>query len=57
MNIKTKIKDEWRKLNLEISYHQKIIKQNSKAGQKFTEEYINWINEKIKHRDTLTNQF
>ena len=49
-----KIKEEWRKLNLEIAQHQKVIKQNTQAGQIFSEEYLNWINEKIARRDYLT---
>jgi hypothetical protein len=57
MNAKTKICDEWRKLNLKIAYHQKVIKQNTKAGQKFTNEYFNWVQDLIKYRDSLTNQF
>jgi hypothetical protein len=33
MNAKTKICDEWRKLNLKIAYHQKVIKQNTKESK------------------------
>ena len=52
-----KLRDEWRQLNLKISQIQKVITQNTKAGQIFTKEYLNWMNELIKRRDYLTTQF
>jgi len=50
-----KIREEWRKLNLEIQNIQKVITLNTKAGQKFSEEYLQWVKEKIEYRDNLTN--
>ena len=50
----TKNRNEWRALNLKIAYHQKVIAQNSKAGQIFTNEYIQWVNQLIERRDYLT---
>ena len=52
-----KLRDEWRQLNLKISQIQKVITQNTKAGQIFTKEYLIWVNELIKRRDYLTTQF
>ena len=57
MNAKTKIRNECQQLNIKIAYHEKVIKQNTKAGQKFTNEYINWLQDLIKYRNSLTNQF
>jgi hypothetical protein len=50
-----KIREEWRKLNLEIQQIQKVIALNTKAGQKFSQEYLQWVKEKIEYRDSLTN--
>lgn len=55
-NGNNKIRDEWRKLNLQIANHQKVIKQNSIAGQVFSTEYLNWLNDLIAYRDSLTNK-
>jgi regulator of replication initiation timing len=55
MKNKIKIREEWRKLNLEIQNIQKVITLNTKAGQKFSEEYLQWVKEKIQYRDNLTN--
>lgn len=51
-----KLREEWRELNLKISQIQKVIAQNTKAGQIFTEEYLNWVNDLINRRDYLTTQ-
>jgi len=50
-----KLKEKWCKLNLEIAQIQKVIKQNTAAGQIFSDEYLNWLDEKIQLRDSLTN--
>jgi hypothetical protein len=50
-----KIREEWRKLNLEIQQIQRVIALNTKAGQNFSEEYLQWVKEKIEYRDNLTN--
>jgi len=50
-----KIREEWRKLNLEIQQIQRVIALNTKAGQKFSEEYLQWVKEKIEYRDNLTS--
>jgi hypothetical protein len=50
-----KIREEWRKLNLEIQQIQRVIALNTKAGQKFSEEYLQWVKEKIEYRDYLTS--
>jgi hypothetical protein len=39
--------EEWRALNLKIAQHQRVIKINSAAGQVFSDEYLNWVNELI----------
>ena len=39
--------DEWRALNLKIAQHQRVIKMNSAAGQVFSEEYLDWVNQLI----------
>jgi hypothetical protein len=57
MNNSIKLRDEWRQLNLKISQIQKVITQNTKAGQIFSKEYLNWVNELINRRDYLTTQF
>ena len=57
MSEKIKIREEWRKLNLEIQQIQKVISQNTKAGQIFTNEYLQWLQSKIERRDALTNLF
>lgn len=49
-----KLREKWSKLNLEIAQHQRVIKQNSSAGQIFSNEYLNWLDEKIQLRDSLT---
>ena len=59
-NIMTKFKqielrEKWKKLNLEIAQIQRVIKQNTAAGQIFSEEYLQWVNEKIQLRDSITN--
>jgi hypothetical protein len=51
-----KLREEWRQLNLKIAQIQKVIAQNTKAGQVFTEEYLNWVNDLINRRDYLTSQ-
>lgn len=51
-----KLREEWRQLNLKIAQIQKLINQNTKAGQVFTEEYLNWVNDLINKRDYLTTQ-
>ena len=56
MNNNIKLREEWRQLNLKIAQIQKVITQNTKAGQVFTEEYFNWLNELINRRDYLTTQ-
>jgi len=56
MNNNIKLREEWRQLNLKIAQIQKVITQNTKAGQVFTEEYLNWVNELINRRDYLTTQ-
>jgi|LakMenE01Jun11ns_1017448.scaffolds.fasta_scaffold9110582_2 hypothetical protein len=50
-----KIREEWRKLNLEIQQIQRVIALNTKAGQNFSEEYLQWVKEKIEYRDNLTS--
>jgi hypothetical protein len=50
-----KLKEKWCKLNYEIAQIQKVIKQNTAAGQIFSEEYLQWVNEKIQLRDSLTD--
>ena len=55
-NEQNKIRNEWRNLNLKISYHQKVIKQNSIAGQVFDAEYLKWVNDMIEYRDSLTSK-
>jgi hypothetical protein len=50
-----KLKEKWCKLNLEIAQIQRVIKQNTAAGQIFSDEYLNWLNEKIQLRDSMTN--
>ena len=42
-----KNRDEFRALNLKIRSHQKTIKINSAAGQVFTQEYLDWVNQLI----------
>jgi hypothetical protein len=42
-----KNRDEFRALNLKIRSHQRTIKTNSAAGQVFTQEYLDWVNELI----------
>jgi hypothetical protein len=39
--------DEFRALNLKIRSHQRTIKMNSAAGQVFTQEYLDWVNQLI----------
>ena len=51
-----KLREEWRELNLKITQIQKVISQNTKAGQVFTEEYLKWVNDLINRRDYLTTQ-
>ena len=50
-----KLRNEWRSLNLKIAQHQKVIKQNTLAGQVFDAEYLNWVQVLIDRRDFLTN--
>ena len=52
---KQKLRDEWRALNLKIAQHQKVITQNSLAGQVFDAEYLDWVKDLINRRDILTN--
>jgi hypothetical protein len=49
------LREKWKKLNLEIAQIQRVIKQNTAAGQIFSEEYLQWVNEKIQLRDSITN--
>jgi hypothetical protein len=42
-----KNRDEFRVLNLKIRSHQRTIKINSAAGQVFTQEYLDWVNQLI----------
>jgi len=55
-NEQNKIRNEWRNLNLKISYHQKVINQNSNAGQVFDAEYLKWVQDMIDYRDSLTSK-
>jgi len=55
-NEQKNIRDEWRALNLKIAQHQKTIKQNSAAGQVFSSEYLKWLEDLTKYRDSLTNK-
>jgi len=55
-NEQKNIRDEWRSLNLKIAQHQKTIKKNSAAGQVFSSEYLKWLQDLIKYRDSLTNK-
>jgi hypothetical protein len=56
MNIEvTKLRDEWRQLNIKIAQHQRTVKINTLAGQKFSSEYLNFLDELILRRDYLTN--
>ena len=50
-----KLRDEWRTLNIKISQHQRTIKINSAAGQKFSSEYLNFLDELIQRRNYITN--
>ena len=50
-----KLRQEWRALNIKIAQHQKVINQNSLAGQVFTADYLNWVQSLIERRDLLTN--
>lgn len=50
MNVQ-KLRDEWRSLNLQINQCQKVIKQNSITNP----EYLQWVNELISYRDSITN--
>jgi hypothetical protein len=50
-----KLRNEWRSLNLKIAQHQKVIKQNTLAGQAFGSEYLQWVQDLINRRDLLTN--
>jgi hypothetical protein len=50
-----KLREKWRKLNLEIAQIQRVIKQNTAAGQIFSDDYLQWVNEKIQLRDSITN--
>ena len=47
-------REEWRALNLKIAQHQKVIKINSSAGQIFSDDYLNWLNDLISRRNYLT---
>jgi hypothetical protein len=49
-----KNRDEWRALNLKIAQHQKVVAQNSRAGQVFSSEYLQWLNALVERRDYLT---
>jgi hypothetical protein len=49
-----KNRDEWRALNLKIAQHQRVIKINSAAGQIFSDDYLNWLNDLINRRNYLT---
>ena len=51
-----KLREEWRQLNLKITQIQRVITQNTKAGQVFSEEYLKWVNDLINRRDYLTTQ-
>lgn len=49
-----KNRDEWRALNLKIAQHQRVIKMNSAAGQVFSQEYLDLVNQLIERRTYLT---
>ena len=51
-----KLRDQWRKLNLEINQIWNALNNNMKAGYKPSEEYMQWVNDKMKLRDELTLQ-
>ena len=48
-------KRKWVKLNYEIEQHQRVIRINSKSGQIFSEDYLQWLDEIIQLRDSLTD--
>lgn len=49
-----KIRDTWRRLNLEIQQIERVMKINGAAGQIFDEEYLQYVNDKKALRDSLT---
>jgi len=50
-----KNRDEFLALNLKIRSHQRTIKINSAAGQIFTQEYLDWVNQLIERSIYLAN--
>jgi len=50
-----KNRDEFLGLNLKIRSHQRTIKINSAAGQIFTQEYLDWVNQLIERSIYLAN--
>jgi hypothetical protein len=50
MNVKIKLRDEWRALNLKLAQIDKVIKMNNIRDL----EYLNWVNELKNRRDFLT---